>query len=609
MLRSRLVVVVAAAFFAVLLAGCPASLPPTEIVRFDASAASIQRGQAVRLSWEARHPGSDATVPSCRIGRRFEGKDAELPFAVACSGSFDDVPSAPDGAGYVRYQLSVLKQPRDALDPYVTAVVTVTFVDPVPTVSVALVPDAVTLVPNALQSFVATVTGSADTAVNWSASCGVVAGSGNAITYVAPPTEGSCTLTAASTVDATASDAAAVTVSGPAPGTALWTRQFGTGEVDMGGRVAVDADGSVVVVGFVGGDLAGVSAGGLDAFVRKFDANGEVLWTRQFGSSADDGAAGVALDPTGHVYVVGWTAGDLWGSSAGGLDAFVRKFDAAGEVLWTRQFGTAAADQGIGIAVDADGHVLMTGITTGGLVGANAGDLDVFVRKYDADGGVLWTRQFGTGGSDYVYAIAVDAAGRAIVAGSVYGSLAGSLGGEADAFVRKYDADGGEVWTRQFGTSGFDEAFGVAVDGAGHVYVVGGTAGDLEGSSSGSADAFVRTYDAGGGVLWTRQFGTSDGELAWHVAVDAAGQVLVAGFTFGSLEAAANAGEADAFVRKFDAAGGEIWTRQFGTSSRDEAVGVAVDAAGFVLVAGYTDGPLEGTNRGMADVFLRRYSP
>jgi hypothetical protein len=176
----------------------------------------------------------------------------------------------------------------------------------------------------------------------------------------------------------------------------------------------------------------------------------------------------------------------------------------------------------------------MTGTTTGGLVGANAGDLDVFVRKYNADGGVLWTRQFGTGGSDYVYAIAVDAAGRAIVAGSVYGSLAGSLGGEADAFVRKYDADGGEVWTRQFGTSEFDEAFGVAVDGAGHVYVVGGTAGDLEGSSTGSADAFVRTYDADGGVLWTRQFGTSDGELAWHVAVDAVGQVLVAGFTFGA---------------------------------------------------------------------------
>jgi hypothetical protein len=608
MLRSRLVVVGAAAWVAVLLAGCPAAVPPTEIVRFDANVGSIQRGQTVRLSWEVRHPGSDATVPSCRLTRRFEGADAEAPFAVTCNGSFDDVPLAPGGAGYVRYQLSVLKQPRDALDPYVTSVVTVTFLGSVPTVSVTLVPDAVTLVPNALQSFAATVTGTADTAVNWSATCGVVAGSGNTITYVAPSTERSCSLTAASAVDATARDEAAVTVSGPAPGTALWTRQFGTGEVDMGGRVAVDADGRVFVVGFVGGDLAGVSAGGLDAFVRKYDANGQVLWTRQFGTSADEGAAGVAVDPTGNVYVTGWTAGDLAGSGAGGLDAVVRKFDAAGEVIWTRQFGTAGDDQGIGIAVDAAGHALMTGITTGGLVGANAGDLDVFVRKYDADGEVLWTRQFGTGSSDYVYAIAVDAAGHAVVAGSVYGSLAASWAGEADAFVRKYDADGGELWTRQFGTSGFDEAFGVAVDGAGHVHVAGGTAGDLEGSGAGSADAFVRKYDGNGNVVWTRQFGTSGGELVWQVAVDAAGQVLVAGFTSGSL-AAANAGEVDAFVRKFDVGGGEVWTRQFGTSGLDEAVGVAVDDAGFVLVAGYTDGGLAGPNLGMADVFLRKYSP
>ena len=134
---------------------------------------------------------------------------------------------------------------------------------------------------------------------------------------------------------------------------------------------------------------------------------------------------------------------------------------------------------------------------------------DAFVRKYDAAGNELWTRQFGAH-ARRVHGVAADASG-VYVAGTHRQALcrARPPGISVDAFVRRYDAGGNELWTRQFGTAGVDDAFGVAVDASG-VYVAGVTSGTLPGqTSTGGGDAFVRKYDAAGTEVWTRQFGTA----------------------------------------------------------------------------------------------------
>lgn len=227
-------------------------------------------------------------------------------------------------------------------------------------------------------------------------------------------------------------------------------------------------------------------------------------------------------------------------------------------------------------------------------------------------GDVEWVRQFGSSGNnnDYAYDVAVDAAGNVYVAGKTFGMLPEqtdvSWGG--DAFVRKYDGEGNEIWTKEFGTSGGDYADCVAVDASGNVYVAGETEGALPGqSSSGYYDAFVRRYDGFGNELWTRQFGSSTDDYAWGVAVDASGNIYVAGETYGALPGQTWLGGEDAFVRKYDDFGNEIWTRQFGSSGGDFARGVAVDASGNVYVAGYTGGALPGqTSSGGDDVFIMK---
>jgi len=138
------------------------------------------------------------------------------------------------------------------------------------------------------------------------------------------------------------------------------------------------------------------------------------------------------------------------------------------------------------------------------------------------------------------------------------------------------------IWIRQFGTPAFDWAGGVAVDEGGNAYVAGSTGGTLPGQTSagGIDDAYVRKYDSAGSELWTGQFGTPAGEFAAAVAVDGDGNVYAAGFTEGTLPGQTAAGSGDAYVRKYDSAGSELWTRQFGTPAFDLAKGVAVDEGG-----------------------------
>jgi hypothetical protein len=387
-------------------------------------------------------------------------------------------------------------------------------------------------------------------------------------------------------------------------GVQLWARAIGAG-TSVGDQVSgIDIDPSgIYAVGTVTGVLPGqVGAGGSDAFVRKYDADGAVIWTRQFGTASADQALGVAVDATG-LNVVGFVLGALPTQSASGnTDAFVRRFDANGNELWTRQFGTPGADRAAAVATDATG-IYVAGVMVG------ASDLDAFVRKYDLSGDELWTRQFGSVsfGTDQALAIAADTTG-VYVAGTVAFSLPGQTSADsANAFVRKYDPDGVEIWTRQFTSGGQDQALGIAVNAAG-VFVVGAVGGALPGqTSAGDSDAFVRRYDFNGLALGTHQFGSPGADRALAVA-SGPSAVHVAGVVTGTLPGQQAEGLPDAFLRTLDpATNTELWTRQFGTVSpqRDIARGVAVH--GDVYVAG-SYGLVWPPHATASGAFLRAYS-
>jgi hypothetical protein len=278
---------------------------------------------------------------------------------------------------------------------------------------------------------------------------------------------------------------------------------------------------------------------------------------------------------------------------------------------WTHQFGTNGLDEAKSVAVDGAGAIYVAGETFGTLPGQTpGGTLDAFVRKYDPAGRELWTRQFGAWERDIAWGVAVDRLGLVYVVGQTEGALPDqhSAGGW-DAFIRKYDSSGTELWTRQFGGGGADVASGVAVDPAGAVYVAGTTSSTLPGQvNAGSFDAFVRRYDGDGREVWTRQFGTPAGDNARRVAIDPAGRVVVVGSTEGAFPGQVSAGGFDAFISMFDSEGHQLWIRQFGSAGDDFGVSLAIGPTGSISVAGSADRALPGqTSPGGTTAFLRQF--
>jgi len=422
----------------------------------------------------------------------------------------------------------------------------------------------------------------------------------------------------------------AVAACGGSGANANWVRQFGTADSDAASGVAVDGEGNVIVVGDTWGTFPGQNnSGETDAYVRKVSPAGSVVWTRQFGSSDSEQGKAVAVDGAGNIIVVGITDGALPGQgSLGRMDAFIRKLSPAGAELWTRQFGSKNWDEASSVAVDAAGDIIVAGYSevpdeatvaeelAGGIVLSLApiGVGDAFVRKFSSAGVELWARQFGLPGGDEALAVAVDGGGNIIVAGAVgfgYNVIDVALPGQAaaggaDAFVRKYSRDGTVLWTDQFGSRFDDWAYDVIVDGAGDIIVAGYTEGTLSGQkASGAGDAFVRKLNAAGAELWMHQFGSADSDQASGVAVDSEGNIFLAGDTWGTLAGQVASGSDDAFVQKLSPAGVELWTNQFGSASWALCSEVAVDGGGNVIVVGATNDALSGQkSAGSWDAFV-----
>jgi hypothetical protein len=106
---------------------------------------------------------------------------------------------------------------------------------------------------------------------------------------------------------------------------------------------------------------------------------------------------------------------------------------------WTRQLGTAGYDEAASVSVDGAGNVIVLGITNGALTAtANAGSTDIFVRKYDVNGTEVWTRQFGSDDIEYASAVSTDGSGNVIVTGTTVGVLPGQTvqrAGDSDAVI------------------------------------------------------------------------------------------------------------------------------------------------------------------------------
>ncbi|WP_437835802.1 hypothetical protein [Sorangium sp. So ce1153] len=288
-----------------------------------------------------------------------------------------------------------------------------------------------------------------------------------------------------------------------ADGKHRWIKPF------AGGSLAVDAGGNILVAGSFSGTVDYgkgplVSTDGLDAFVAKYDPEGNILWNRAFGGRNEQQARDVAADSRGNVLVAGdfnveIDFGDGLNETVF-LTNFVVKLDPEGGNLWEHECPCPGGDGASwkSVAVDANDHIALTGYSD------NANNNDVLVAKLDAEGNELWSRYIDgivdepgdSAGPQEGEQIAVDPVGNLLLTG--WSSSKINLGDEPvprGTFVGKLDPDGNAIWTKNLG-SVTNIAVAVASDRLGNVLLSGhfGESVDLGGNrltSAGSLDAFV----------------------------------------------------------------------------------------------------------------------
>ncbi len=420
-------------------------------------------------------------------------------------------------------------------------------------------------------------------------------------------------------------------VAGEGVGAVEWSRALVLGD-SQALRAAVAPNGDVLLVAAYGGPV-NLGAGPLPfdrearsahLLVARFGPEGELRWVKGLvPTTAEPTQVGaVAVDPgTGDVLLSGSSAGLRWGDGRLPQGAFLARLTAEGALSWARAFPGEGPLTVAAMAVERDsGAVVVAGDFAGrrgfGLEEHTAprDRLGAFVARFAADGTPSWSRAFGPRGGDVsARAVAVDAFGEVVVAGSYSGAV--TLGGATfvtvqprTPYVLKLSREGAHRWSREVsGADGVAQAVAVGPD---RVFVSGTYTGRfffrMERFESDWQDGFVAAYNGEGESRWARSLAAS----ATALSTDGAGQVLVAGAHDGGRDVGARELGAGLYVTKLlPDDGTSVWARAFVGSGEPRASTLTVDAGGHAVVAGSlvrARGPGEPHSR---DGFLLRLRP
>jgi hypothetical protein len=359
------------------------------------------------------------------------------------------------------------------------------------------------------------------------------------------------------------------TVKYGADGAVLWTNRYDgpSHGGDFARYIALDGAGNV----YVTGDSAG--SGGTDAATIKYSTNGAVVWVNRYNSSGTNihYPVGLVADGAGNAFV-------LVNSLVGVSDYTLLKYDAAGNAAFTNHFRgpLGGPDYPQALAIDANGNVF----ATGGSDGVGTGE-DYATVKFGNNGTGLWTNRYSRDFTDQPASVTVDRAGNLIVSGDSLG-----VGPHVYATI-KYASGGSPLWTNLI-TGPTYQGGGVplvAADGAGNVFVTGGSPG----ANGTDTDFTTVKLSSGGSPLWTNRFFeiNIDNAAPGGTAVDNAGNFYFAGHSTG-----AGSGNVNFVTVKYTGAGAPVWTNRYSSAgnSGDYASDITVDAAGNVYVAGLTGG-------------------
>jgi hypothetical protein len=389
-------------------------------------------------------------------------------------------------------------------------------------------------------------------------------------------------------------------------------------------------------------------SGNDDVFIAKFNPLGSLLWSTYFGSNFLELALSCAIDNSGNIYVSGFTesnsgittSGSHQGNFGGQSDAFLVKFNSNGQRQWATYCGGSGIDYGYACSVDALGNVYLTGetsssnniATSGAFLGNYSGGNDAFLVKFNASGQRLWGTYFGGTSVDGSYSCATDLNNNVIIAGRTTSNSVATPGVQyenliGNGFIAQFNSVGNLNWATYY-TS---EVQSCSTDSTGNIYIAGYTnstnlistpgahqenyGGDME-------DAYLAKFNNLGLLIWGTYYGGQYRDFSYSVTASS-NRVYLSGFTTSSINIATSGayqtayggGMYDAFLAGFDTSGVRQWGTYLGNSGIDQAFSVTTDSNGMIYLAGATSsydsiatiGSHQSMFMGAQDAFLVKF--
>jgi uncharacterized repeat protein (TIGR01451 family) len=226
-------------------------------------------------------------------------------------------------------------------------------------------------------------------------------------------------------------------------GNIIWKKCYGGGSSDTAYALVQTEDKGFIVAGTSrsnNGDVPG-NNGNMDAWIFKTDSLGNLLWSRNYGGSANDGFRSLVLNTDGSVTVTGYTMSTTATNNGnkGSADLWVARISALGNMVWTRGFGGSLGDAGMHISRTQDDNFMVTGYTESNTndVSGNNGLTDAWLIKVSALGGLIWQKTIGTNKEEFGMAGIVLTESEFVVAGTAQPAVPAGPFDVTDAYISK----------------------------------------------------------------------------------------------------------------------------------------------------------------------------
>ncbi|KAA3625081.1 MAG: hypothetical protein DWP94_01785 [Flavobacterium sp.] len=414
-------------------------------------------------------------------------------------------------------------------------------------------------------------------------------------------------------------------VGGNFEGVIEYVKTYGGSNEDEAVDVVQANDGGYVMVGTTSsndGDITDKTTTDPDYWVLKVNAAGEKQWSKTYGGTSPDRATGIVKTTDGGYILSGHSRsndGDV-GGNEGFHDYWIVKINSVGDIQWETNFGFSGSDQALNIIQTSDGGYFATGfldVSASGGMGNDGRNPEHGVGEYwgikmDANGNKIWRRYFGGSNNDRSYDVVQTDDGGFLMIGASESDDFDKLDpkGSYDFWVVKVSAGGDNVWSKSFGGSEIDVAYGVTQTTDGNYMIVGDTRSTDQDVTNplGNADLWVVKFNKNNGaIIWQKTYGGTEFESARSVERLPNGTYLISGSTRSANgDVSMNIGQNDAWVLIINENGELQYQKTAGGTSLDFAEGAIQTTDNKLIVVGNTESnDIDITvNRGIKDLLL-----